>query len=162
RLDAGQIASRALYVLVLAVEDDQRLAVELERRQAGQHILGARLLERQPIDESDLVGGILGRERRAHRQAAHLARHRLRIFTRVRAVGSAAALAVGGADRALARAAGALLTIQLARTADDLATPAGIVRAEPSVGLLAHHRLMHHRDVRLDAKDILGDLDRAD
>ena len=80
----------------------------------------------------------------------------------MRAMGHTAALAVRRANRALSRTAGPLLAKEFAGTAGDLATSAGVVRAESSVGLLAHHRLVHHRNIRLDPKDILGELNSAD
>jgi hypothetical protein len=36
------------------------------------------------------------------------------------------------------------------------------VRAQPGVGLLPHHRLVHHRDIRFDTEDFFGELDDAD
>src|SRR5215207_7024148 len=74
----------------------------------------------------------------------------------------ATALAVGRADRAGARATGALLLIQLAGAALNFATAQRIASAEARICLLAHHRLVHHRHIRLDAEDIFGELDDPD
>src|SRR5262249_11760776 len=112
--------------------------------------------------KANLIGSILGRQRRAHCQPAHLARHVLAIRSGMWAMRDAAALTMGCSHRTLAGAAGPFLAIQLACAAGDLAATARVVGAVAGVGLLANDGLVHHRDVRLDAENILGELDGPD
>jgi hypothetical protein len=81
----------------------------------------------------------------AQRLAAHLARHRLVVAVRRGPERLAAALPLRGADRALARTAGALLLPRLLAAARDLAAPLGVVGADTPVGQLAHDRLVQQR-----------------
>src|SRR5207245_5399384 len=95
--------------------------------------------------------------------APHLARHRLVVGARRGAEGLAAALPLRGADRSLARAAGALLLPRLPAAARDLAAALRVVRARAPIRPLAHHRLVqpphadpHAEDVRLAPPPPLG------
>src|SRR5262249_52984252 len=84
------------------------------------------------------------------------------IRARVRAMRHAAAFAVGRANRAGARTTGAFLLIELAGAARNLTTAQRVAGAKARIRLLAHHGLMHHRHIRLDAEDIFGELDGSD
>jgi len=70
--------------------------------------------------------------------------------------------AVGSAGGALPGPAGALLAVDLLGATDHLAAAAGVVGAQARIGLLHHHILVHQRDIRLDAEDILAELDAPD
>src|SRR5438034_1181518 len=106
------------------------------------------------------VGDARG-HRRPQRLAPHLARHRLVVGARRGAEGLAAALPLRGADRALARAAGALLLPRLPAAARDLAAALRVVRARAPIRQLAHHRLVQQRHADLHAEDVGLELHRA-
>src|SRR3989441_975713 len=77
------------------------------------------------------------------------------------AEGLAAALPLRGADRSLARAAGALLLPRLPAAARDLAAAFRVVRARAPIRQLAHHRLVQQRHADLHAEDVGLELHRA-
>jgi hypothetical protein len=54
------------------------------------------------------------------------------------------------------------LAIPLRLSAVDLATPLGLVRAEPRIGVLHYHVLVHQADVDLVLKNLRGQVNRAD
>src|SRR5207244_3879323 len=86
-------------------------------------------------------------DRRAQRLAGHLARHVLVVASRRGTERLAAALPLRRADRALARAAGALLLPGLLAAARDLAPALRVVGADATIGELAHDGLMQHGQV---------------
>ena len=106
------------------------------------------------------LGGAVG-ERRAQREADHLLGRALAVVARLRAVGHTTAAPVRRADRALAGAAGALLAPRLRATTADLGPGLRAVRARPGGGELRGDDLVHDRDVRLDAEQLVGHVDRA-
>src|SRR5207248_9736981 len=65
-----------------------------------------------------------------------------------------------GADRSLARAAGALLLPRLPAAPRDLAAAFRVVRARAPVRQLAHHRLVQQRHADLHAEDVGLELHR--
>src|SRR5215208_5744687 len=71
----------------------------------------------------------------------------------MRAPHDTAACPLRRSDRALPRAAGALLAPWFRATATHLTAGLGIPRPEPCVGELPQQCLVHHRNVRLDGPD---------
>src|ERR1700681_4602934 len=73
----------------------------------------------------------------------------------------AATVPLRGSRRTLAGTSGAFLAVGFAPAAAHVAARLGRRRALTSVGELADQRLVHHRLVRLDAEDGIGELDAA-
>src|SRR5204863_647726 len=95
----------------------------------------------------------------AERETNHFLGCPLRVVARLGAVRDAPAPPLRRADRALAGAAGALLAPRLGAATLDLGAGLGAVRAGPLGRELRGDHLVHHRDVGLDAEDLLGQVD---
>src|SRR6202034_4444479 len=94
------------------------------------------------------------------RGGLHLLRRPLRVGARLRAVHHTAARVLRSAQRALPRAAGALLAVRLLAAAADGAASLGGVRALAGRGLLGHDDLVHKRKVDLGPEDVLRQVHR--
>src|SRR5262249_49072755 len=102
------------------------------------------------------------RERALERADAHLARRAVRPVLRLERVGGAAARVVRGADRALARAAGALLAGgHLGRAGDGGPLPGG-AGGRATGGELGLDHLVEEVLLHLGAEDLVGEIDLAD
>ena len=104
---------------------------------------------------------LIRRDRRRQRPPAARSRricrrHGLVVAARRGTERLAAALPLGGADGALAGAAGALLLPGLAAAARAPRCALGVVGARATVGQLAHHRLMQQRHLHRAAEHVGG------
>ena len=105
------------------------------------------------LDHDQLAAGQRVGQRRAERALHHLLVDALVVVAHDRAVGHAAADPLGRADRALARAAGALLAPRLLPAAADLAARLDLVRAGAQTGHRRHDHLVHQRHVHRRLED---------
>ena len=96
---------------------------------------------------------------RAQREPHHLLGRALRVVARLGAVRHTTAAPLRRADRTLTGPAGALLAPRLGAAAAHLGARLGAVRAGALGRELRGDDLVHHRDVRLDAEDVVGQLD---
>src|SRR5207247_9310942 len=104
------------------------------------------------------AGGAPRRDRDAQRLAAHRPRQVLCVAARLRPEGLPAAFPLGGADRALTRATGPLLSPGLLAAPRHLAAASGGVGARTPVRQLPRDRLMQQRHTDLDAEDVALEL----
>src|SRR6202035_3600998 len=123
--------------------------------------LRTRRLELEPLEHEEPAVLRLRRERAAQREAALLARHVDAVRARMRPEDDTAAFPLRRSRRTLASPSGPLLAVGFAPAAAHVAACLGRRGALTSVGELADQRLVHHRLVRLDAEDRLGELHAA-
>src|SRR5262249_19546494 len=101
------------------------------------------------------------RQRGAQREAHHLLRRPLLVVARLRPVRDTATAPLRRADRTLTGTARALLAPRLRTATRDVGAALGAVRAGARGGELRGHDLVHDCDVRLDAEDVVGEVDGA-
>src|SRR2546425_653938 len=116
-LGARQVLERAAHDEVRGREDDERGVVEPDRVHQPDGDAGLRLLDGEPVDDSDSALICFLAERGAKREAAHLLGHALRVAPRVRTENDGPALH-GRLPRApVSRAAGSFLAVGLGAAA---------------------------------------------
>lgn len=135
-----EVAQRELEVLVRRTVDHEGLLAVGQRLEDADGLLGLGSLEAELVDDDEATLLEEERERALQRADADLARRTVRPVTRTRGVRLTAAHVVGGAERALACAAGALLLVQLLRRTGDRRT---LLRGGSSLPLRRELRLHH-------------------
>src|SRR5207245_2893333 len=113
--------------------------------------LGLAIGDLEALHHRELARRDLGRHRGAQGLAAHGPRHRLLVAARRGAEGLAAALPLGGPDRALPCTSRPLLTPRLLAAARDLAASPRVVGTNAAVSQFARHRLVHQGPAHLHA-----------
>src|SRR5690606_28777678 len=113
--------------------DDQRRA-QPERLELRRQRLGLVAGRRDVVEDHQLAGRDLARQRRLERQLAHLLRQVNGVAAHHRAEDLGAAAELRRAQRALTGAPRALLPVRLLGRAADLADALGLVRAGPPLG----------------------------
>src|SRR5690606_38991358 len=155
-----QVADRLQADDVGALEDDEEVLALGESREPRRSGLGRRRVtgDDRPDDVdpagSRPVGGGTAQGRDLHLPGSDLA-----VVARLRAVDDATTGELRRPDRALTRAAGALLTVRLGATASDLGAGLGLVGARTRRGELRGDDLVDQRDVGLDVEDLRGEVD---
>src|SRR6185312_9291858 len=155
-----KVARRLAQRLVLGVDEERRLAAERLDRLVDE--LGLRRVEREAVDDDDLL--LLGAqgERRTERARHHLLGHVVLVVARLGREDLAASHVVRSARRALASVAGALLLVRLLAAAAHFVAPLGRVRAGTALGALSLHDLPQEVLVDLDAEDAVVEIHFAD
>src|SRR5581483_5196529 len=154
-LAPGQVARGQEDLAVRLARDDKRRALRTQVHQDALHLLGLRLVERQPLDNADLAVRCLAREGGADGEAAHLLGQALAVVARFGTEGDAATAMVRRADGTLAGPAGVLLHADLAGAALDLAAGQRAGAAAALGVAPGDERLVQDRDVRLNAEDVV-------
>src|SRR5712692_2681182 len=160
-LDARHVLERAADDEVRRGQHDQRGVVETDRVHKAHGHARARLLDREPVDDSYPALGRLLAQRGAEGEAAHLLGHALGIAAWVGSENDRAALHRRLSDRTVPRAAGALLSVGLGAATGDGGARLRRRGALARVVGLAHERLVHHRRVHLLGEDHLRQPDLA-
>src|SRR5258706_5933388 len=161
RLGAGEVLERAADDHVWRRQHDERRIVETNRLHQVDRLLGLRFVEDETLDDSYLPVERFLAQGGAQREPTHLLRHALLVAARVRSEDRSTALHGRFADRAVARATGALLSIRLGAAAGNRAAGLGRGRPLARVGELAQVGLVHDRHVGLLVEHGLGELDLA-
>src|SRR5207244_7647767 len=144
----------------LAHDEQRRLTLEPERPELRDEGLGLAVGDVERLDHRERAVGDPRRDRDAQRLAAHRPRQVLCVAARLRPEGLPAAFPLGGADRALTRATGPLLSPGLLAAPRHLAAASGGVGARTPVRQLPRDRLMEQRHTDLDAEDVALELHR--
>ena len=158
-LHLAQVEEALDRVDVVAVDDDERLALDAERRQRGLGRLGLRGVEAPVVDDDDLALGGAVRQRRAQRELDHLLRGLLVVLARLRAEGDATTAEVRCAGRALAGVAGALLLERLLPPPRTSARVLVLCVPARRAASWAVTTWCMHRHVGLDAEHVVVELD---
>ena len=161
QVDLGQVAERLGRVLLLPVEDQQDLAGEAERLEGAAGVAWSwapgspSARRRRPCPRRP------GRRGPSAGRRHHLLGRALGVAAGLGPDGHATATPVRRPGGALAGPAGALLAPRLAPATADLGPGEGAVVAGADAGQLGGDHLVHHRDVRRDAEDVVVELGGA-
>ena len=98
----------------------------------------------------------LAGQRANERAAPHTLGGAVAVAPGARAEGNAAAAPYGGSDGSRAGASGVLLWSGLGAAARHLAARLGLGGSLPAIGEMTDHDLVHERDVRLDAENVVS------
>ncbi len=148
-----QIAAGQLQIVVARPFHDQhRARIAIEPGQRGAKILGLVRTERPAIHNGKLLTGQLGRKRRAQGAQNHLLGKPVFVAARLRAVYRAALAPDRRANGTNTRAAGALLSPELAAGAGNLAATLGLVRAGTFASQIPAHRFMQQMRIHAGGK----------
>src|SRR5213075_2594485 len=129
---ALQVASAQENVLLRAIGEDQNFPVRhAERVEQRDHLLGARLVVVEVVDDDQRILAGARIERALAGECANLPRYRLDVFASGRTEDSSAAHPLRSAARALPRATCSLLLPRLLVTARHQTTRLGVSEAQP-------------------------------
>src|SRR5207245_7035565 len=152
-LGARQVLERAAHDEVRGREDDERGVVEPDRVHQPDGDAGLRLLDGEPVDDSDSALICFLAERGAKREAAHLLRHALRVAPRVRTENDGPALHGRLPRAAVSRASGSFLAVGLGAAAGHGLPCLRRCGALARVRELADEGLVHDRRVHALGED---------
>src|SRR5882724_9969522 len=159
---ALHVAAGAFQIRVLAMSDQQSRLRVVQFVQHREQRFGLVCLECPRIHNRQLLLRELRRERRAQRAQQHLLRQRVTVIARLWSVDSAAMAPKRRANRADARAAGALLLPELAARAADFALVLGLVRARTQPAQIPPRSFVQQVLVDFRAKDRVRQLHLTD
>src|SRR2546426_658921 len=132
--------------------DDQGLPAGGKLSEKPRDNFGARLFQRQRLDDDDLSGRSLGRERRTDRQVAHLLWRLLSVVAGSGAERDPAPHEDWRLAAAVPGATGTFLSPDLACAAGNLAARFRSARARATIGKLRDQNFVHDRGMGLDPK----------
>ena len=157
---ALQVASAQENVLLRAIGEDQNFPVRhAERVEQRDHLLGARLVVVEVVDDDQGILAGARIERALAGECANLPRYRLDVFASGRTKDSSAAHPLRSAARALPRATRSLLLPRLLVTARHQTTRLGVGEAQALIGQVRLNRLVHDRHVDHTVEQISRQLD---